>query len=460
MLSIFAPVSTFADSIRAGLHSVPMNASAHPASRPAFDTLADAFVPHLAPGDPFAWPMKVRALASDSYTFWRGSKHHFYAWSRTACADWLADPSRFIITHGDPHFGNIGTYPASAGFGELSLGFVDFDEAVSLPPEMELLQGYIVFRLTAQHMKLPWTARLDHAVQTTLSEHYRASAAGDASPRQLLADLPLAVALFDDRSKSYEDMVHSMTTTGQFDRLLGKPQAPADLLRRTPELIEPVARALTRAAAEQPALGRQLRYSSAESFRHAIRDIGQRTRLKSSGSQGLKKFFVLIRSPFHAYEGDVVLYLKQEVVAPGEHQRLTPPHEAGPGARVAGAARALSPEQWYVNAHVTLNNEAYWVTLREPWGSELDLARLVDRDDLVAAVRIWATVAGCAHRAAGMDSADWLTTERVTQIATRSAQYLALHQDLFEEFRADPRVISLVGVAEASIAALSRSRSR
>src|SRR5690606_17738103 len=106
-----------------------------------YQRLEQAYAPYLDPRDPLAWPMKVSSLTADPYKFWRGSKDLYYAWARTACADWLADQASYGVTHGDLHLGNIGTY--ASGWGTVSFGMVDFDDSAHLPVQLELLQGMI-----------------------------------------------------------------------------------------------------------------------------------------------------------------------------------------------------------------------------------------------------------------------------------------------------------------------------
>ncbi|MCS7034706.1 MAG: DUF2252 family protein, partial [Phycisphaerae bacterium] len=379
---------------------------------------------------------------------WRGSKEHFYVWAKAACADWLADRSRFIPTHGDPHFGNIGSYPSECGFGSLAIGLVDFDEASLLPPEFDLLQGWIMIRLTAGKMKLPWTPRLSRAVGQTILQHYRAAAESGMTATQLLSQNELAQDLMDESGMRYRKELRDLTEDGRFRKIIGKASAPSDILRPTDSpTVEKLARGLAEAAASQPQLGMRLRYSSAESLKASIRDLALRTRLKSSGSQGLRKLYVLMRTPLADIDHDAVLYLKEQVLTPAERMGVAPLSQHPPARRAADFASALCEPEPFLHGWLEIDGRSYLLSLREPWSTELDISAFRGRDDLLAAVEIWAVVVGCAHRQAGMSSASWLTDSTLATIESRAEQYLALHSRAYEDFISDPRTTTASAAA-------------
>lgn len=446
-----------------------------PATRPAFDVIADAYFPHMDPDDPLAWPMKVRALSGDEYNFWRGSKEHFYDFAKRECADWLVERRRFIPTHGDPHFGNVGSYlvAVEAGRPVMAIGFVDFDESVLLPPEMDLLQGWIMTRLAARKARIPWTARLDASVRAEMIASYTAAVESGQTATELLSGEPAAIALLHPEPEPYAREVARLTEPASgrggetapagrpvFRPVLRKsPQAePTDALRPASQRLPEFASALARASAEQVSVSETLRYGSHGAFVSALRDAALRTRLKSSGSQGFRKYFVLIERPlvdaFELGSDLAVLYLKEEVEAPAERAGISPRRNP-PARRVVEHARALTRPRPMLCGWVDVGRgESYWLLLRDPWGAELDAGDFRTRDDLLTGVRIWATVAGSAHaHAAEATGAPLprLPAGRWDQVFERGERYLARHTPAFADFSSDPRTRSLASRAERSV---------
>src|SRR5438132_239663 len=71
-----------------------------------YDAMRDMYGKFLDPDDPLGFPLKVKSLKKDPYTFWRGGKDLFFRWCKQSGAvdDWLNSPADgWVVTHGDLH---------------------------------------------------------------------------------------------------------------------------------------------------------------------------------------------------------------------------------------------------------------------------------------------------------------------------------------------------------------------
>lgn len=415
----------------------------------AYDALVDRYVPYLDPTDPFGWPAKVNAIASDEYKFWRGTKDLYYAWCKRHCTDWLADPQSTVLAHGDLHPGNIGSYAASGPIGTMAFGLVDFDDAARLPFQIELLHGFITLRLmAAQH-------GLDVAsAEQTLLNHYRAAlTASDQDATTLLASDADAIAMCRpaagvDYSTAVSDILDA---SGRFRPVIHNAKGTVtDLLRPVdPDQLNGFAIALAEACATDPQLRVAFTDPSVAGFRKRLRGAALRTRLGSSGSQGLHKYFLWLGDAPLATAGsprDVVLYLKQQIPAAAERAGISPRGQGSPGMRVRDAMRTVVQPAPALCGAVEIAGRSYWLSLREPWSDELDDSA-ADVNALETAAGRWGTTAGAAHRAgvgpaAAGQLADRIDAALADTLRSRATSYLAQQREAFAIFKADPRVIS------------------
>src|SRR6266511_937536 len=127
------PASRCILSLLSALAGLCVLASAALAARPkekddpsvpsAFDRIQRAYTAYMSLTDPWAFPMKARAIASSHLNFWRGGKDLFFSWAKDHTQDWMADKDAYVTQQGDPHFGNVGTYVADEGpFPTLAFG--------------------------------------------------------------------------------------------------------------------------------------------------------------------------------------------------------------------------------------------------------------------------------------------------------------------------------------------------
>lgn len=411
-----------------------------------FDVIVNAYAPYMSPADPLAMPMKVKALTQDPYTFWRGSKDLFFVWCRANTRDWLDDPGAHVPCHGDLHFGNIGAYVPAEGWGELALGMVDFDDTALMPFQIELLQGLITLELTADHNAL----RLDPAQREQLAgamlDAYRSALSSEQIATDLLRADPSCAKLLDADRPTYVEHLEKLTTNGRFRPVVfsGKGKL-RDVFRSAAARQDDLAKGIAEALEHSPGLRASFRYHTPAEIRREMRDAVLRTRIGSSGSQGLKKYFVLLHRPLVGLEHDVIVYLKQQIPPAAERAGVVSATAESPGRRLAQLMSQLTSPQAFANSWCEIGGESYWVTVVEPWSNELDPGDFQQFDAVLRGARIWGTVAGAAHAAAGHEAAIQrrLTPQLPTLLLERAADYLNELEHSFEQFVTDPRTVEL-----------------
>jgi uncharacterized protein (DUF2252 family) len=438
-------------------------ASAGDAAQP-LDVLREAYGRYMPDDDPLAFAMKMRAVSAGKSGLWRGGKDLFFRWCRGRTADWLADDAAWVVQQGDQHLGNIGTYLADGKFGALGFGMVDFDDSHKLPFQFELLQGVVTLRLAAEDAQVTLDdARLNRLIDTVLREYAAASraAANGKTAVDLLGNEPMVAKLVAARGKQhYAKELEEYTETG--DRLIGvrasRRGKVKDILRPLPpERAAQLGDAVAQAVLRDPKAAALFRLKTPEEFRAAIADAALRTRVGSAGSQGLRKYFVLMDRPLAGVEHDVIVYVKQEVPSSAERAGLVPPDPRDPGQRCAEDIELLTWPRPYFNGWCRIGDESYWVTVREPWSDELDSKDVATYDDLLWAGRAWAISAGASHHEPGQ--AEMITARSNSKLSADlrrlSDEYVKQLETDSARLAGDARVKELVARAEA---ALERSR--
>jgi uncharacterized protein (DUF2252 family) len=436
----------------------PSPPAAHAATQAAarsnpFDILVEAYGPYMNQNDPLAFPMKVRAVAADKSGLWRGGKDLFFRWCRDHARDWMDDRDAIVTQQGDPHLGNVGTYLAAGDFGTLAFGMVDFDESVRLSFQYELLQGIVSLRLVAEEsgMGLDGPA-VDRLVRQTL-EDYTAAAASGKTATDLLRDDPDVAKLLGGARRDYATELSQYTSGGKFLPVRATRKEVKDLMRPAMDRADELAAGIAEAVGRSEASAALFRLRTAAEFRAAVRDAVLRTRVGSAGSQGLKKYFVLLERPLAGVDHDVIVYVKQQIPSAPERAGLVPPDPRDPGRRCAEDVAELTDPKPFFNGWCRIGDESYWVSLREPWTDELEGADVHSAADLAAAAHVWATAAGTSHHGAGV--AEVVTARNTPELAGElvrlSGAYLRQLDGEFQQLAADPRVAKLVGVANAAI---------
>ncbi len=408
----------------------------------AFDAIERAYAPYLDKSEPFGFDLKVASLASDEYKFWRGSKDLFFLWCKDNAADWLADRDGFLVNHGDLHLGNIGTYASEDGFGRLAFGMVDFDDSARLPFEVELLQGAVTLRLVAKQNQLDGVDAA--AVDQAMFDAYRIAVNSRRNATLMLADHAIVKELMSTgpATKAYAKEVEKFTEAGKFRRVVGK-KSPTDVLQPVDEeRWDAFAEAIASAIDSDDELAKRFALKTSKEVRKRMRDVARRTRVGSSGSQGLAKYLVLIEKPFADHDGDVILYLKEQIPTAAERSGYVPRDARTPGERCKRDMDALTEPRAFVNGFCELEGTSFWFSLKEPWSDEIAFDKIKSADELIDMAKLWATVVGCTHREEGRFERilPRLTPALRQTIASRADAYLAYQGEAFASFKADPRV--------------------
>lgn len=439
-------------------------ATVHPADPPAspraFDLIYNAYGPYVDKNDPLALPAKVRALSIDRYNFWRGAKDIFFVWCKSNTQSWLADKEAYVRQEGDQHLGNVGTYMTGRNFGSLAFGMVDFDDSHKLPFQFELLQGIITLRLTAEENRISLDDdQLDQLISSVL-EHYERAAISDQDATGLLADDPTIVHMKIRLAKrNYGKELNEYTDNSMKLRPFAPLRKPKDVFRPAMEKVDAMSKGIAEAIARSPQMVRIFNYHTAADIRANIKDLAQRTRLGSAGSQGLKKYFVLLRKPLAGVDHDAIIYIKQQVPTAAERSGIIPRDPRDPGQRSAEDMELLSHPPPFLNGWFQMGNESYWVTLREPWTDELDSDEVKDLAGLRQIAKLWATAAGASHRLPGEGAMiqKRIGPELSNELRRYSNAYLLKLAADYEDFRSDPRCAPLIATANETLNAIKAS---
>lgn len=422
-----------------------------------FDRLAKAYAPYLDADDPLGWPAKAWSLSASEYKFWRGSKDLFYRWCNEHCTDWRDDTASYVPAHGDLHQGNIGTYATSDGFGELAFGMVDFDDSTRLPFQIELLQGFITLRLMARESGIALEPAAAEKLDACLIDAYRAAILSDQNATVLLAGEPrIARMLAASQKVMYAEELAKFCDGDSFRNIVkNKKGEITDTLRSLDATeFDGFAAALAEACANDDAMAHRMQAVTTEYVRRRIKAVAERTRLGSSGSQGLKKYLVLLDRPFAGVDSDLILYFKQEIPTSAERSGFVSTESRSQGERAKRSMDELVSPGPLLNSYATMNGRSFWVSLKEPWSDELP-DRVANAEELFEAARVWGTVAGASirvpeHRRRVLSQLDGT----LEALSTRADRYLRVQHASYLDFAADPRVGVLKDQVDRLVATL------
>ncbi len=432
-----------------------------PPSPRAFDQLYNAYGPYVDPNDPLALPAKVRALAIDRYNFWRGAKDLFFIWCKNNTQNWLADKESYLRQEGDQHLGNVGTYMTGRNFGTMAFGMVDFDDSHKLPFQFELLQGIITLRLAAEERQVSLDDdQLDQLISSVL-ENYENAANSTSDATDLLADDPTIVHMkIRLAKKNYAKELNEYTDNSMKLRPFAPIRKIKDVFRPGMDKADAISNGIAQAIARSPQMIHIFNYRTTAEIRAHVKDCALRTRLGSAGSQGLKKYFVLLDKPLAGVNHDAILYIKQQVPTAAERAGIIPRDPRTPGQRCAEDLDLLSHPQPFLNGWFQMGNESYWVTLREPWTDELESDDIKDLAALRHMAKLWATAAGASHRVAGEGEMirKHVGPELSNELRRLSNAFLLKLTADYEDFRTDPRVPPLIATANEVLDAIKASK--
>jgi uncharacterized protein (DUF2252 family) len=386
----------------------------------------------------------------------------FFLWCKLNASDWLSDPKALLPNHGDLHLGNIGTYACEGSWNRLAFGMVDFDDTSDLPFQVELLQGLITLELTARQSGIELTDAQALQLAETLLGTYRVSVNSRRNATDLLldgGDLTVA-AMLQRKAAAYQIQLDELTDGGKFrSAAVSENGKLKEVLQPAMHRADELAAGIAQAIVNEPDLSKLFRYTQPEDVRGAVKDVARRTRLGSSGSQGLLKFFVLLDRPLRNIDHDVIVYLKQQIPSAAQRAGVAPASSISPAQRVKENMDRLTSPLPYLNSWCQVGNESYWVSFAEPWSEELDPLSVETFDDLLHMTRIWATVAGASHREDGRFAVilSRLTPGLLAQLRARSSAFLKQLDEDFAAFRADPRTRAQLDATEA-VTALTESK--
>jgi uncharacterized protein (DUF2252 family) len=449
-----------ASAARAG--GEPAGYSAPTADGHTLDVLLHNYAPYCTPADDLAFPMKVWALSENKFLFWRGSRDLYFAWCAQHARDWFDDKAAYVVNHGDLHLNNIGTYVKRGDLGATSFGPVDFDETARLPFQIELLQGLIMLRLTARENNVDLSGRREDLARA-MFESYRSAVASDKTTVELVSEEKQMSKFIEQVEKhSYDATLLKFTNNGAFRPFVHTKTGGRlkEILRPAKDRTDDMARGLAQAIANSPAAKAAFRYSDVETIRRSIKDVVIRTRLESVGSQGLKKYLVLLDKPLKGIDMDVVMYLKQEVPAAAERAGAIPMDPRSPGQRCSEDMNVLTNPTAYLNSWCDISRaggkESYWVTFKEPWSEEIEPTTLRDYSKLQEAAKVWGSVAGTMHRIQGKAQQQAIL-ERLARpklfddLRHLSNLYTVELDKQFDDFMRDPRARAEAAKAKAQL---------
>jgi uncharacterized protein (DUF2252 family) len=319
----------------------------------------------------------------------------------------------------------------------------------------------ITFQLAARENNIELGGRREKLARV-LFESYKSAVASDKNTLQLVSDEHSIGKFIEQAQKhSYEKTLLKFTDdSGHFHKYVHtkhsneKGPAPKEILRPASGRKEDMARGIAQALVNSRAARDAFRYSDVETIRQSIKDVALRTRLESVGSQGLKKYLVLLNKPLKGLDMDVVMYIKQEIPSAAERAGAVPMDPRSPGRRCSEDMNVLTNPTAYLNSWCDIGKESYWVTLKDPWSEDLEVDMVNDYGKLIEFARAWGAVAGAMHRQQGRGSEIMKrlnNPELFDQLRHRSTLYLAELDRQYYDFIHDPRARDLAGKAQVKL---------
>lgn len=454
-----------------------------------FQSFRDANL-HLSEQDPRQLPMKLRALMSDEYSFFRGTADLYFAWCKSNVAGWLDQRETFVMLHGDVHLGNMGTHRVLIdGKPQLAFGLVDLDEAVVGPFQLDLLRGAVSLRYSARQNGRPLDDTAWRHVVSKLHDGYRETLEGRMAAEALPDRHPMIRSLYLKAGKDsipkhagkYADL-----KSLRFLAVRNKKKKPSDLMEPVPsEIRSAVVKALQDARSiEGESFAQALGLASREALGSAVSDVALWTRLGSAGSQGLDKYLILLNPEIVGKKVPLMIEMKEEPSPAAARAGLLAAAEGGfDRARQVAEAHAAfwSGMPMYIG-FTSMGSKGFLVRAKGPWGEELSSEQFQGTSALDDAALLMGRAIGLAHRKSlhYVDSASRksgpIEPDSQTSIESRlraiSALLATSKQEIeglgprldahlmeqFEELRRDDAVRKLVAIAEDHIRTTSRDR--
>lgn len=362
--------------------------------------------PYRSIEDPADWPLKITSLLRSEYDFFRGTADLFYAHAREVCADWIAQPQYHITIHGDVHLGNIGTFQSTGPLGgDLHFGLVDFDEAFIGPFQFDLLRGMTALRMAAATSRIAVTEREMADVSKTLITNYAAALQDEAASADDVGTDPLAQrAISEARNGTLTKYVSKYTEDGakRFRRVRASKGKVQDVMRPLDEAeklraISALGDCYEHSISEVDR--RRLRFRHRAELESAVLDVVLWTRIESSGSQGLRKYLMLLDAPLRDSNETLILQLKEEPECAAARAGLVALETgAKRAAFVCNAYRSTSSSPRWLLAHLAIADTGFLVMTKDPWCEELSTKNILTFESLRDGAALMGRVIGRGHR--------------------------------------------------------------
>jgi len=354
--------------------------------------LLDAFAP-LIEADPAAFRRRFRRMAASPWTFYRGSACLFYAdvaAEEVAGTDrWADERTSRVWIQGDLHAENYGTYMNDQG--QLVFDVNDFDEAYLAPFTWDVwrMAASLALLGVAKAFADADIERMVVAYCRAYTDQVRAFATKDDDSAFALrldnTDGPVHDALERARAARRIDLLDAETV------ITDGPGSTID--RRFRE--SPHHRRLDDAerAAVQDAFDRYLETipdaKRGERIEYVVKDVVGRSGI-GIGSAGLRTYSLLLEGRTQAMENDVVLSMKQGVVAAPSHvvddERVRAAF-TDHGHRTAVSQRALQAHADPWLGHTSIDGVGYVVSEVSPYTADLEWDAVDEPDQAVALLR-------------------------------------------------------------------------
>jgi uncharacterized protein (DUF2252 family) len=427
-----------------------------------YDAVAQSYAPFVDANDPLAMPMKFKTIAEGPYKFWRGAKVLYFQWAKDNAKDWLADRESWLTQHGDQHLGNIGTYPIDLAAGTVALGMIDFDDSCRLPFQLELLQDTVTVHFIAANNGILLTREQQQQLDSAVLESYLAAATSTKAARELLAHDEWVDDVFSKEGEAYSKEIKKYTHQGKFrPTVIGKDGTLKDILRPAEVSNEELAAAIAEGLNNNPEFKALWRVQDQASILASIKDAALRSRMGSSGSQGQKKYFVLLAKPLKDLDSDVIIYLKHEIPTSAERSGIIAA-DPRPGAkRYVEDVYALTDPRPVDFSWCTIGGGSYWMSVHQPWGTEFDPADVKTFEDLLHAAKIVGTATGASHREKGL--ADMIAAHMKSpgfgdEMSSRTRQCVTRVMLNYQRLLADPRLQGQIDAADRILTAMSAAK--
>jgi uncharacterized protein (DUF2252 family) len=368
----------------------------------------------LMAAEPVAFRRKFRKMASNAFSFYRGSACVFYADMAGEFHDsaFLTEQTSRVWIHGDLHAENFGTYMNSDGV--LVFNVNDFDEAYVGPFSWDLRRFVGSIALLGYSKALS-----DHMIgylvglfaRAYLTELRGIAAGGDDAIGSLTlrtTDGPLHRVLQQARLNTRVELLSAQTVIDSYERRFAQGDGVYLIDAETRQAVE---QAFRRYLGTLPEHRRKVE--------HTIKDVVLRKGV-GIGSAGLPSYNLLLEGHTQALENDVVIYMKQ-AQTPAVARYIDDPRVRGyfqhQGHRTAESQRALqaAADSWL--GFTELGGVGQLVAEVSPYAADLDWSDVNEPEELSSVVgelgRAVARMHSVADDESSHDLVDFSTEEAI-----------------------------------------------